>query len=97
MRRSGWLATAGLGAVLLAAAPEAHAELERLVGNIGETIGYLDRRGDRTFVKDRCFQTLGYVTKDGTFTDTGIRKAQSPLPYLLLQSERNCAKRDATK
>jgi hypothetical protein len=30
--------------------------------------------------------------KDGTFTDTGIRKLRSPLLYLLLQSERNCAR-----
>ena len=68
------------------------AETERLIGEAGETIGFLQREGDKTFVKDRCFQTLGYVTKDGTFADTGIRKARSPLPYLILESERNCAR-----
>ncbi len=82
-----------LGVCLTTITPDARAELERLVGNYGETIGYLDRRGERTYVKDRCSQTLGYVSKNGSFTDTGLRKAQSPLPYLLLQSERNCAKR----
>jgi len=84
-----------LAGCLTLVAPNARAELERLVGNFGETIGYLDRQGERTFVKDRCFQTMGYVSKDGTFTDTGLRKAQSPLPYLLLERKRNCAKRDA--
>lgn len=88
------LVGAVLGACLTISASETLAALERLVGNYGETIGYLDRRENRTFVKDRCFQTLGYVSKDGTFTDTGLRKAQSPLPYLLLQSERNCARRN---
>ncbi len=78
-------------AMLLMAAPDAQAELERLVGNNGETIGYFDRQGEKTFVKDRCFQTMGYTTSKGTFTDTGVRKAQSPLPYMLLESERNCA------
>lgn len=76
--------------VLLSA--KATAETERLIGEAGETIGFLQREGTKTFVKDRCFQTLGYVTKDGTFTDTGIRKARSPFPYLLLESERNCAR-----
>jgi len=90
MNMSRRLAAVSLGGLLLGAAPDARAELERLVGNTGETIGYLDRRGGRTFVKDRCFQTMGYVSKEGTFTDTGLRKAQSPLPYLLLESDRNC-------
>lgn len=97
MKISTCLAATAVGGLVLAAAPCARAELERLVGNTGQTIGYLDRRGDRTFVKDRCFQTMGYVTKNGTFTDTGVRKAQSSLPYLLLESERNCAKRDAAR
>lgn len=74
-------------AVLLAAGG-----LEPIRDNTGATIGYLDRQGNRTVVKDRCFQTLGYVTEKGTFTDTGVRKAQSPLPYMLLDSPRNCAK-----
>ena len=89
-----WVSAAVLLAALFVAPVDARAELERLVGNYGETIGYLDRRGDRTWVKDRCFRTLGWVSDRGTFTDTGVRKAQSPLPYLLLQSERNCAKPD---
>lgn len=71
---------------------EASAAMERLIGETGETIGFLQREAAKTFVKDRCFQTLGYVTKDGTFTDTGIRKARSPFPYLLLESARNCAR-----
>jgi len=93
MKTSSWLWIVVFAGCLLGVASGASAELERLVGNYGETIGYLDRRGDRTFVKDRCFQTMGYTTKEGTFTDTGIRKAQSPLPSMLLESERNCAKR----
>jgi hypothetical protein len=36
------------------------AETERLIGEAGETIGFLQREGAKTFVKDRCFQTLGY-------------------------------------
>lgn len=79
-----------VASVLLSA--KASAATERLIGEAGETIGFLQREGAKTFVKDRCFQTLGYVTKDGTFTDTGIRKARSPFPYLLLESERNCAR-----
>ena len=68
--------------------------LEPIKDNTGATIGYLQRQGEKTFVKDRCFQTLGYVTEKGTFTDTGIRKAQSALPYMLLESPRNCANRN---
>lgn len=71
---------------------KASAAMERLIGEAGETIGFLQREGNKTFVKDRCFQILGYVTKDGTFTDTGIRKARSPFPYLLLEGERDCAR-----
>jgi hypothetical protein len=71
---------------------DASAAMERLIREAGETIGFLQREGNKTFVKDRCFQTLGFVTKDGTFRDTGIRKARSPFPYLLLESERNCAR-----
>ncbi|MBM4268126.1 MAG: hypothetical protein FJ144_16190 [Deltaproteobacteria bacterium] len=69
--------------------------LERLKDANGMTIGYLQRQGEKTFVKDRCFQTLGWVTKDGTFTDTGIRKSGSPFAYLLLESPRNCANKPA--
>ncbi len=72
---------------------DAHAQFERLMGGAGEPIGYLDSQGEKTFVKDRCFQTLGYTTRDGTFTDTGIRKARSPLPYMLLERQRNCSSR----
>lgn len=67
--------------------------LEPIRDNTGATIGYLQQRGEKTFVKDRCQQTLGYTTEKGTFTDSGVRKARSPLPYMLLESPRNCANR----
>lgn len=71
--------------------------LESIKDNTGATIGYLQRQGEKTFVRDRCQRTLGYVTEKGTFTDTGIRKAQSPLPSMLLESARNCASRQGSK
>ena len=67
--------------------------LEPIKNNTGATVGYLDRKGERTFVKDRCFQTMGYLTEKGTFNDTRARKSQSPLPYLLLQSSQNVQQR----
>lgn len=85
------------GAVVALLGTVAHAEVERLVGSTGETIGYLQRQGEKMFVKDRCQQTMGYVTAEGTFTDTGIRRAQSPLPYMLLESPRNCASNRTAK
>lgn len=86
---TGLVVMAALAVVLVAS--DSFAQLEPLKDNNGIIIGYLEKRTDRTFVKDRCQIILGYVTEKGTFTETGIRMAQSPLPYMLLQRDKNCA------
>lgn len=39
--------------------------LERIKDNTAATIGYFQQQGEKTFVNDRCQQTLGYVTDKG--------------------------------
>ena len=48
-------------------------------------IGYLEQRGDRTFVRDVNYKLLGYTDKRGTFDPNGIKLFNSPAPELLLK------------
>ena len=48
-------------------------------------IGYLEQRGDRTFVRDVNYKLLGYTDKRGTFDPNGIKLFSSVAPELLLK------------
>ena len=48
-------------------------------------IGYLEQRGDRTFVRDVNYKLLGYTDKRGTFDPNGIKLFNSAVPELLLK------------
>lgn len=56
----------------------------------GLPIGYIEPQGDKTFVLDYCRIRKGYVTNKGTFTMTGVPLAQSPLPFMLLETQGSC-------
>ena len=65
---------------------------EAVRDRIGRTIGYLQPNGDRTYVQDRCFSRLGWVVHEGmskgTYSASGEKLAQSPLPFMLLSNPR---------
>ena len=48
-------------------------------------IGYLEQRGDRTFVRDVNYKLLGYTDERGTFDPNGIKLFNSAVPELLLK------------
>ena len=67
----------------------AHALFREAVRDrVRRTIGYLQERGDRTIVQDRCFTRLGWVIsagmEKGTYPNTGEKIADSLLLFMLL-------------
>jgi hypothetical protein len=68
--------------------------LEELRNRDGLLIGYIRPDGDRRYVLDACGISLGFVSRDGTFTGTGVRLSDTGFPYLLLTSSAAC---DLTK
>jgi hypothetical protein len=82
--------------VLFGFAGVASAEFSGAVRDrLGRTLGYLQPSGDRIYVQDRCFTRLGWVIQDGmnkgTYSPSGEKLAQSPMPYMLLSKpSRSC-------
>ena len=51
-------------------------------------IGYLEVRGDRTFVRDPRYKLLGWADRTGTYDAFGRKVLESPVPSLLLEKPR---------
>ena len=75
-------------ASLVVTLPQPVLALEPIANANGLTIGYLDKKPDRTVVKDACSRSLGYTTDQGAFTPTAMRLANSPLPFLCSDRKR---------
>jgi len=82
------LLAATVSLTVLVAAEAAGQFPERVKDRFGRTIGYLQPQGERTIVQDACFSRLGWVIYDGmnagTYSSTGEKLADSPLPFMLL-------------
>jgi len=50
-------------------------------------IGYLEVRGDRTFVRDPLYNLLGWTDRGGTYDMVGRKLLESPVPGVLLKSK----------
>ena len=50
-------------------------------------IGYLDMRGDRTFVRDANNNLLGWADRTGTYDKFGRKLLNSSVPSLLLKEQ----------
>lgn len=77
--------------VLIAGPLAAEAQFSEAVKDrLGRTIGHLRPDGDRVYVQDRCFTRLGWVIQDGmnegTYSKSGQKIAESPLPFMLLSN-----------